>query len=186
MSEAERKTENPPPPEGATPPPPPETPPPAEEDWAVRYKYLLADFENFRKRVDREREAVQREMRAMLLRDLLPLYESLDRAHQASTHFPEKHPFRQGLELVRKEWDRFLASQRIEPVARVGDRFRPDDHEAVGEIPADATHPDGTVGEIVQQGYRSAVGLLRTAKVLVARRPAEPNTDEGGSVTSPS
>ena len=54
-------------------------------------------------------------------------------------------------------------------MAAVGRPFRPEEAEAVGEVPADARHPDGSVAEVVQQGYRFYGGLLRPAKVIVAR-----------------
>lgn len=162
---------------------PPAEEPAASEEWSVRYKYLLAEFDNFRKRVEREREVVRREARALVLRELLALYESFERAQVASRQLGPDHPLRRGLELIRKEWEAFLLNHKVEALARPGEPFRPEDHEAVGERTPDAKHPEGSVAEVVQQGYRSSEGILRHAKVLVARTPM---TDEpSGSVTSP-
>ena len=164
---------------------PSEEPLPPVDDWSVRYKYLLAEFDNFRKRVEREREFVRREARGRVLRELIPLYESFDRALEAAAHLGASNPLRRGLDLIQKEWKAFLLNHGIEPVARIGEAFHADEEEAVGERVADAHHPDGTVAEVVQQGYRSAEGLLRPAKVLVARSPQESEPPSGGSVTSP-
>ncbi len=149
----------------------PETPP--VEDWATRFKYLYADFENYRRRVAREQDQVRRRARLELFEALLPIWEGVERAREASRHLSPKDPMRTGLDLLRGEFDRFFEQQGIEPVARVGEPFRSDDHEAVGEAPATAKLPDGMVAEVVRQGYRSPDGLIRTGKVIVARRPTK-------------
>ncbi len=172
-------------PAGAGPAPvvePPTTVPPSEErvgeDWATRYKYLLADFENFRRRAGREREALTRQARAGLLRELLPIYEAFRAAQEALGRLPAGDPIRQGLELLDREWTMFFKHEGVEPVATAGRPFRSEEAEAVGERPADDPHPDGTVAEVVQQGYRFFGGLLRPAKVIVARAPSPPSVSE--------
>jgi len=142
---------------------------PPSDDWATRYKYLLADFDNFRRRVERDREAISRQARAGLVRELLPIIEGFRVAHEALTHLPAADPTRKGFDLLDHEWTTFLKREGVEPVATAGRPFRADEAEAVGEAPADDRHPDGTVAEVVQQGYRFFGGLLRPAKVIVAR-----------------
>jgi molecular chaperone GrpE len=168
------------PPSGSVPAPAEPTPPtPPAEDWASRYRYLLADFENFRRRAEREREGVSRQARAGMVRELLPIIEAFRTARDALTHLPSSDPVRKGLELVDREWMKFLKHEGVEPVAEVGRPFRPEEAEAVGEAPATADHPDGTVAEVVQQGYRFFGGLLRPAKVVVAHgRAAGTGSDE--------
>jgi molecular chaperone GrpE len=153
------------------PTPEPHTPPEAAEDWATRYKYLLADFENFRRRTDRERESITRQARAGLIRELLPIIEAFRSARAAATALPPKDPLRHGLELLDREWMTFLKHEGVAPIAVVGQPFRPDEEEAVGEAPPGEGVPEGAVAEIVQQGYRFFGGTLRPAKVIVARAP---------------
>jgi len=165
--------------------PPAETPPSPAEDWATRYKYLLADFDNFRRRVDRDREAISRQARAGMVRELLPIIEAFRVAHDSCSHLPPTDPTRKGLDLLDHEWGKFLKHEGVEPVAVVGRPFRPEEAEAVGEAPATDDHPDGSVAEIVQQGYRFYGGLLRPAKVIVARAigrkstKGEPDAESG-------
>lgn len=159
------KTSAEPEPPAAPPPPPP------AEDWANRFKYLLAEFENFRRRTDREREGLRQAFRADIIRTLLPIHEGFQRARQATDRLPASDPVRRGIELLNQDWETFLRHERVTPVAAPGAAFHADDHEAVGEAPASKEHPDGTVVEVVQQGYRSSAGLLRPAKVIVARAP---------------
>ncbi len=147
--------------------------PPAEpsEDWATRYKYLLADFENFRRRTERDREAISRQARGAMLRELLPIMEAFRAAREAVLKLPSDEAVRRGLDLLDREWRTFLKHEGVEPVVEVGHPFKADEAEAVGEAPTTDTHPEGTVAEIVQQGYRFFGGLLRPAKVVVARAP---------------
>jgi molecular chaperone GrpE len=157
--------------EGAN--PPTAAPPPPSEDWATRYKYLLADFENFRRRVERDRESISRQARAGLVRELLPIIEAFRVARESLSHLPMSDPVRKGLDLLDREWTTFLKHEGVEPVAAVGRPFRAEEAEAVGEAPVDPAHPDGSVAEVVQQGYRFFGGLLRPAKVIVARAGGE-------------
>ena len=141
----------------------------SSEDWSTRYKYLLADFDNFRRRVDRDRESISRQARAALVRELLPIIEAFHAARKSFAHLPSSDPVRKGLDLLDHEWSKFLKHEGVEPVAAAGQPFRADEEEAVGQHPADREHPEGSVVEVVQQGYRFFGGLLRPAKVIVAR-----------------
>ncbi|MCI4357772.1 MAG: nucleotide exchange factor GrpE [Thermoplasmata archaeon] len=154
------------------------TPPAAGEasasDWETRFRYLFADFENYRKRAERDRESVRLRAEGEVLRKLLPIQDSFDRAREFVRGAPPADPIRKGLELLGREWDGFLRQEGIEPVARVGVRFNADEHEVVGEAEPGSRHPPGTVAEVVQQGFRFRGRLLRPAKVLVARPPPPP------------
>jgi len=164
--------------EGA-PKPPAAAPAEPSEDWPTRYKYLLADFDNFRRRVERDRESISRQARAGLVRELLPIIEAFRTAKESLAHLPMSDPVRKGFDLLDHEWTKFLRHEGVEPVAQVGSPFRADEAEAVGETAADGHHPDGSVAEVVQQGYRFFGGLLRPAKVVVARsKTASPADDE--------
>jgi molecular chaperone GrpE len=150
--------------------------PPTAEDWATRFKYLFADFENYRRRTERERETMTRQVRAGMLRELLPILEGFRTAEEALDHLPPSDPVRKGLEILDREWMTFLKHEGVEPVAAVGQPFRAEDAEAVGETAASSDHPAGTIAEVVQQGYRFYGGLLRPAKVVVARDRSGPST----------
>ncbi|MCI4372630.1 MAG: nucleotide exchange factor GrpE [Thermoplasmata archaeon] len=162
-------------------PPPPDDAPPASpdvaEDWASRYRYLLADFENFRRRTEKSREAVTRQARAGVIRELLPIFEASRSARAAVAPLPATDPVRHGIELLDREWSTFLKHEGVEPIAVVGQPFRPDEEEAVGEAPMTPEVSEGAVTEIVQQGYRFYGGVLRPAKVVVARAPPDAGTE---------
>jgi molecular chaperone GrpE len=157
----------------------------AAEDWATRYKYLLADFENFRRRTERGKEAITRQARAGLIRELLPIFEAFRFARGAVAGLPPNDPVRHGLELLDREWNTFLKHEGVEPIASVGGPFRAEEEEAVGEAPPTTEVPEGAVAEIVQQGYRFYGGVLRPAKVVVARAPTESTTAAARTEESP-
>ncbi|MCI4368980.1 MAG: nucleotide exchange factor GrpE, partial [Thermoplasmata archaeon] len=106
-----------------SPPAPLETETPASkeapvEDWATRFKYLLAEFENFRRRSEREREVAHREATASFLRRLIPLYEAFLHARKTVDKLPEEDALRRGLDLVHKEWEAIFQREGFVPVAR--------------------------------------------------------------------
>ncbi|MCI4326106.1 MAG: nucleotide exchange factor GrpE [Thermoplasmata archaeon] len=152
-------------------PPPAETPVP--EDWEKRFTYLYADFENYRRRVERERETLRRQTQADVLRGVLPLVEATDKAVEAVHSLPARDPVRRGVELLQRSIATFLGVHEVHPVAKAGEPFRADEHEAVAEAPPTESLPEGAVAEVVQQGYAFPGGLLRPAKVVVARSRPE-------------
>jgi molecular chaperone GrpE len=157
-----------------------------KEDWETRFKYLLADFENFRRRASKDREAATRQARAALLRELLPLVEAFRAAVSAVSRLPPSDPVRQGFDLLDREWSTILKHEGVEAVASRGGPFRADEAEAVGEAPSGEETPDGTIVEVVQQGYRCFGGLLRPAKVIVARaRASERGASPAASAAEP-
>ncbi|MCI4331396.1 MAG: nucleotide exchange factor GrpE [Thermoplasmata archaeon] len=155
-------------------PPVAPAPAPPVEPWESQFRYLFADFENFRRRAERERGQSLREGRARILQQLLPIFEASQRAREAVQHLPARDPIRQGIELLIREWEKFLRTEHVESVARTGTPFQSATMEAVAEAPATSAYPSGSVVEIVQQGYVLGEELLRPAKVVVARVPARP------------
>jgi molecular chaperone GrpE len=166
--------------------PPPKPVPPAE-DWEKRFTYLYADFENFRRRTGRERETLRAQAQAEVLKGVLPIAEAAEKAVEAVHSRPAKDPVRKGIEMLERSVSEFLSAQGVQVVGTAGEEFRPEEHEAVGETAASASAPDGHVAEVVQRGYSFPGGLLRPAKVVVARRPAKapPPVEETEELSDP-
>jgi molecular chaperone GrpE len=133
-----------------------------------------ADFENYRKRVERERGDTHNRIVADVARKLLPVMDNLGRALEAerTAETQESKEFRHflhGIELISKQLNEVLDSFGIKPIAAVGERFDPHVHEAVVTEPSDKYEPD-TVTEELTRGYRIGDRLLRPAMVKVAAR----------------
>jgi molecular chaperone GrpE len=154
-------------------------------DWQAvaeeRYQQILrlrADFENFRRRVEREREEFRGIVIAEILRDFLRVYDNLERAVQAVPAVPEAEAWRAGIEMTRRGFLEVLKAQGVEPVPTVGEAFDPSMHEAIGRV-ADPS-PEGTVVEEVQAGFRWRSRVLRAALVRVSAGPASEDTPPSG------
>ena len=131
-----------------------------------------ADFENYRKRVERERTENYNRVVAEAARKLLPVMDNLSRALDAersveSSESAEFRHFLHGVQLISKQLSEVLESFGVQPIAAVGERFDPHIHEAVVTEPSDEHEPD-TVVEELARGYRIGDRLLRPAMVKVA------------------
>ena len=133
-----------------------------------------ADFENYRKRVERDRTDMYNRMVGDVVSKLLPVLDNLRRAldTEASQQAGESEEFRhflQGVELIYKQLSDVLESLGLQPVAAVGERFDPHVHEAVITEQREDYEPDTVIQELVR-GYRLGEKLLRPAIVKVATR----------------
>lgn len=127
-----------------------------------------ADFENFRRRSDREKEEI-REFAAMeAVRSLLPVLDDFERALQ---HECSDKEYSRGIELIYQRFYETLVKLGLEPIAAAGQKFDPHQHHAVETIES-AAHEDHTVVEELRRGYNFRGRLLRPAMVRVAVAPA--------------
>lgn len=138
---------------------------------------LSADFDNFRRRVERDREELRASVARELLVGLLPAYDNLERALRAMP--AEVEPgLKKGLEMTRKSFVDGLAAQGVERVATTGHPFDPVIHEAIQSVPA--SEPEGTVLDEFQAGFRWRGRVLRAALVKVSAGGGE--EPSGGDV----
>ncbi len=126
-----------------------------------------ADFDNFRKRVDRERRDQADAMAADALMDILPIVDNLERALQAATS-ADAGSFRKGVELIHQQMVELLRKRGVKAIETAGADFDPRFHQAViHEVSPD--HREGEVIEELQRGYMLGDRLLRPAMVKVAK-----------------
>ena len=145
---------------------------------------LQADFENFRRRAQREREEAVRYGTQNLFKDLLTTVDNLERAidHARKGTGGDLENLLQGVELVQKGLLGLMARHGVVEVEALGKPFDPAHHEAMAQTP-DASVAPNTVLEVLQKGYRLRDRLLRPARVIVAR-PAEATVEgRDGQVT---
>jgi molecular chaperone GrpE len=156
---------------------------PADELAATRDQLLrlTADFDNYRKRMLREREEAAQYGPAALARDLLPVLDNLERALDHARQAGGDEGLARGVELVARDLLGVLSKHGISEIQARGAAFDPREHEAVARAP-DASVEPGTVIEVFEKGYRLRDRLLRPARVVVSAAPAEPGPapDERG------
>lgn len=146
-------------------------------DLADQLLRQQAEMANFRRRIERDRDAQGAEARGHLLRALLPVVDDIERAVGAETENFEA--YRDGVELILKSLHEFLAAAEVERIDPHGEPFDPHLHEAVDHSETDAV-PADHVAHVYQPGYRHAGKLLRPAMVGVARSPAKPDDGDDG------
>jgi len=142
-----------------------------EDDFRDRYVRTLADFENFRKRSEREKDDFRRYALVGVIRDLLPVIDNFDRALE---HAEEDDEFHKGVALIYKQLFDVLQRHGLKPITESGVRFDPNIHEAVVRE-EDPSVPSHTVVAILQKGYFLHDRLLRPALVKVAVGGLEEN-----------
>jgi molecular chaperone GrpE len=125
----------------------------------------LAEFDNFRKRTERERVEIKRHANEDLVRELLPVLDNFERAleHGSET---DSGAFHEGVEMIAKQlWDT-LERQGVEIVDPMGQKFSPEFHEAVHRVEDDSMDP-GTIASVLAKGYLFNGRLVRPAMVGV-------------------
>jgi molecular chaperone GrpE len=129
-----------------------------------------ADFENYRKRVEKERQQERHRGAEQLIEQVLPVLDAFDLAlsGQSGAASPE---YRKGFEIIRAQLWNALAKQGLQPIEAVGKPFDPHLHHAIENVPT-AEQPEGTVVGEMQTGYMFHDRVLRPAMVRVATAPA--------------
>lgn len=169
--------------EGGMAPAPAGTPPAREELEALKRErdelqnQLLrkrADFENYRKRMERDRQQASLDAVAAIFRDLIPTLDNLERALKAGGG---EEALRTGVELTQRELLSFLDSHGVVAQEPVGQKFDPQNHEALLHEPVPG-YEEGTVVEVFRKGYSFKDRLLRPALVKVAKGKTTDDTAE--------
>ncbi len=151
----------------------------AEEAQQAKDQYLrtLAEGENTKKRLSRERDEFIRFAAERFVRELLPILDSLDQALVAVDRQSDADAVVKGVHLIHRQLLGLLAKEGVVRIPTVGERFDPHQHEAVGHVPPANGEADGTIVEEVQVGYTMHGKVLRPALVKVAGA-AEPSTSQ--------
>ena len=153
--------------------------PVAEPDWKERYARTLADFDNYRKRMARDREELAQFAAKDILKDILPTVDNLALALDKAEN--KDDPFVQGVKLAYDGFLKALADHGATPLDSVGEPFDTNFHDALAQLPS-ADVPEGTVMNEVKRGWLLHGKLLRPAQVVVSsgapEQPAEKPVEE--------
>jgi molecular chaperone GrpE len=137
-----------------------------------------AEFANYKKRVEAEREEVRRASNEALLLKLLPVVDDFERAFQKIPQEAADSPWVSGINMILRKLQAILESQGVAPIQAAGRPFDPQQHEAV-LMEETAEHPDGTVVAELQRGYRLGERVLRPAQVKVATNKHKEQVSNG-------
>ncbi len=138
----------------------------AVEKEKKEYLFLMADFDNFRKRTIKEKAEILRNGAEKVLAGLLPIVDDFERGLQATASTDSADAIREGMELIYNKLVKYLADNGVKPIESTGADFDADIHEAIATVPA-APEQKGKVVDTVQKGYMINDKVLRHAKVAV-------------------
>jgi molecular chaperone GrpE len=138
------------------------------DEYYDRLLRKTAEFDNYRKRIDRERIQLSEAAASDLLQELLPLVDDMERALKADTGTEATEGIRRGVELIYQQLLKMLSKRGVKPIDALGQDFDPHFHMAVAHEPADGRR-EGEVVEEFSRGYMLGDRLLRPAMVKVAK-----------------
>ena len=133
------------------------------------YMFLMAEFDNFRKRTIRERSELIKNASEKALQGLLPIVDDFERGLDAIKDTSDAGTVKEGMSLIYNKLVKYLGDNGVKAMESTGSDFDPEIHEAVAMVPADGETPAGKVKDTVQKGYTLNDKVLRHAKVVVAQ-----------------
>ncbi len=134
------------------------------EDLEDRYKRILAEFENFKKRSSKERDGLYNSILSDVVEVILPVLDNLENAVKVQTGDEE---YKKGIELVLKQFQDVLKSKGVEEIKTVGETFDPELHEAVSSV-QDDTKGEKEIVQEYRKGYKIGSRVVRHSMVVVA------------------
>jgi molecular chaperone GrpE len=140
------------------------------EDLENQLRRLQAEFENYKKRTAKEKEALMLAGSAVTIVKLLPVLDEMDIAIAATHHNANAKEMRHGLEMLHKKFLQVLEKEGLVEMKSLGEQFDPYRHEAVRTVEADE---DNKVVEVMKKGYLFRDNVLRHAMVAVGRKREE-------------
>lgn len=138
-----------------------------KEELLAKLKYLQAEFENFRKRTERDAEAFVKFAHEALVLRLLPVLDEMDVAIERVTEGAQE-----GFRMIRENLMKALREAGVQEISALGQPFDPYLMDAVGQV-SDKDSKDGVVKEVARKGYRLHDRVLRPAQVVVVRNQGE-------------
>lgn len=133
------------------------------------YLFLLAEFDNFRKRTIRERAELIKNAGEKAMEGILPVVDDFERAIQAGESTDDIAALREGITLIYNKFMKYLESNGVKPIESTGADFNTEYHEAVTTFPAPDESQKGKVIDTVQKGYMINDKVLRHSKVVVGQ-----------------
>ena len=133
------------------------------------YLFLMAEFDNFRKRTLKEKMEIMKNGAEKAMGDILPLIDDFERALQAMNEQTDVNSLREGVELIYNKFVKYLKSNGVEAIDSDKAEFDTELHEAVANFPTPDEEMKGKVIDTVQKGYKINDKVLRHAKVVVGQ-----------------
>lgn len=141
-------------------------------EMKTRYLRAVADLENYRKRIGREKQDIIRRAAANVIEELLPVLDNMKLGLQAAENHPEAKDVTIGFKMVDDQLKKTLSEQGLEELIPDGETFDPNLHECIAHQPSDDVKEDHVI-QTVRAGYRLNERLIRAANVIVSSGPSK-------------
>ena len=136
------------------------------DEYKDKYLRKLAEFDNFRKMMEREIEKEKKIVEASIIKEFLDSYESLEKSLMQDKNLKE------GIELIYKNIKKILEKHKVREIKTIGEKFNPNLHEAIGVVDG---KEDNIIVEEYQRGYMLGDMVLRHSKVIVSKKEVKEN-----------
>lgn len=141
----------------------------ANEAMKKDYLFLMAEFDNFKKRTLKEKSELLKNAAESTLKGLLPIVDDFERGLDAIKDSSDASAVKEGMQLIYNKLIKYLSSNGVKPIESNGAQFDPDMHEAIAMIPAPTEDLRGKVIDTVEKGYTLNDKVIRHAKVAVGQ-----------------
>lgn len=135
------------------------------DEYKEKLLRTTAEYENFRKRSEKEKEAIYSDALSLAVLGILPIADSLDAALNSSENQSEE--YKKGIELLRNQFFKALSNLKVEAFGEVGEQFNPSIHNAISHI-EEETEEQNVISKVFQKGYKSPTRVIRHAMVQVS------------------
>lgn len=132
-----------------------------------KYLRLFSEFDNYRKRMNKQMADLIKNASKQVIEDLLPILDDFDRSIQALKEQDNNTEALEGVELIYNKFFNILKSKGLEPMDSAGKEFDTDYHDAITQTPAPTEELKGKVVDVIQKGYLLNGTIIRHAKVVV-------------------
>ncbi|MBT8172238.1 nucleotide exchange factor GrpE [Candidatus Bathyarchaeota archaeon] len=136
-------------------------------EFLARFKYLQADFENYRKRMEKEVQDAANRSNEKLVKELIEVIDDFENAISAGETTENKDALLEGVKMVHKKLDTLLAKEGLERLECIGKQFNPNQHEILTQVPT-KKHQTGTVLEEARKGFLFKGKIMRPSVVTIA------------------
>lgn len=133
------------------------------------YLFLMAEFDNFRKRTVKEKAEIIKNASGQAMKGLLPIVDDFERGLGATKDTADGAAVREGMELIYNKLVKYMESNGVKAMQTTGEPFDADLHEAIAQVPAQADDQKDKIIDTVSKGYTINGKVLRHAKVVVAK-----------------
>lgn len=133
------------------------------------YMFLMAEFDNFRKRTVKEKSEIIKNATERAMKELLPIVDDFERGLEANKNAENAEGLKEGMELIYNKLIKYLEKNGVKPIESTGQPFDPDYHEAIAMVPVEDPEMKGKVIDTPAKGYTINDKVLRHAKVAVGQ-----------------